>query len=198
MICKSYIMQKAPGQAIAVLHNLLMLTNDQNIQDQIFYKLGWIYLDSYSWDKARFFFTKISPKNKDKYRLQELSDKLNQIHKIPLKNPTIAGALSVIPGFGFLYCSRYRDALTAFLLNGGLMLAAYKAFDNNNPALGSVISLIELGFYTGNFYGAVSSAHKYNRNTNKKFIDRLKNNTRINLSLDCQNKRMNFSLNYNF
>ncbi|QTA78559.1 tetratricopeptide repeat-containing [Desulfonema limicola] len=198
MICESYIKQNDRGQAIAVLHNLLMLAKDQDIQDQSFYKLGWIYLESGLWEKAKFFFSKISLENKEKFRLAELSDKLNQANNISLKNPAIAGALSIIPGAGFLYCNRYRDALTAFLFNSGLMLAAYKAFDNENPALGSVISLVELGFYSGNFYGAVTSAHKYNRDSSKKFLDNIKENTKVKLSLDHQDKGIIFSLNYDF
>jgi len=198
MICESYIQQKDHGQAITVLHNLLMLTDDKDIQDQSFYKIGWIYLETYSWEKARVFFSKISTENKDKYHLQQLDDELTQVNKIPSKNPAVAGTLSIIPGAGFLYCGRYRDALTSFLLNGGLMIAAYKAFDDSNPALGSVISAVELGFYAGNFYGAVSSAHKYNRDKNKRFIDKIKENTQARLSLDHQDSRINFSLNYDF
>ena len=33
----------------------------------------------------------------------------------------------------------------------------------SNTPLAAVISFVEFGFYAGNIYGAVSSAHKYNR-----------------------------------
>ncbi len=59
---------------------------------------------------------KIRPKNSKKYRLSEISQALSSTQKIPRKNPKIAGLLSLIPGGGFLYCGRYKDALTAFFI----------------------------------------------------------------------------------
>lgn len=198
MISETYMLQKESGQAVASLRNLLMLTENKDIQDKAFYKVGWIFLETGAWEKAGFFFSKISPENKEKYNLDKLNKELNKADNIALKNPSIAGSLSIIPGAGFLYCNRYRDALSAFVLNTGLMLAAYKAFDNDNPALGSIISLIEIGFYTGNIYGAVSSAHKFNRNTKKRFFERLKENTKVRLSHTNQDNGIMLSLDYNF
>jgi hypothetical protein len=37
-----------------------------------------------------------------------------------------------------------------------------------------VITFVEVGFYAGNFYGAITSAHKYNRSKTGQFIDKLK------------------------
>jgi hypothetical protein len=62
------------------------------------------------------------------------------------------------------------------------MYAAYEAFDNDNNALGGIITLVELGFYTGNIYGAVSSAHKYNRTKTGQFIQKLRKNHKVNFS----------------
>lgn len=182
MISESYVKLNAFDAAIINLHNLITITGDENIQDEAYYRIGWLYIEMASWEKAKNYFSKISAPNKDTYRLKRLAVDLDKEKIIPQKNPRLAGVLSVIPGAGFLYTERHQDALIAFLLNGALMYAAYEAFDNNNDALGGIITLVEFGFYTGNIYGAVSSAHKYNRTKTGRFIQKLMENHKVNFS----------------
>jgi len=40
-----------------------------------------------------------------------------------------------------------------------------------------------VGFYSGNIYSAISSAHKYNRDEKNRFFNYLKDNTKLNISL---------------
>jgi TolA-binding protein len=188
MISDAYVKQYAFGPAVINLNNLITMTYDEEVRDEACYKTGWIYIETASWEEARRYFSKISTTNKNKYRLEQLTDELNKEKSIPGKNPSLSGFLSIIPGAGYFYCERYQDALIAFLLNGGLILAAVESFDDNNTALGGVISFVEFGFYAGNIYGAVTSAHKYNRKQTARFIETLKNNTKINLSADVKNK----------
>ena len=188
MISEAHVKLNAFGSAIINLNNLITITHDEDVKDEAYYRIGWIYIETASWEKARLNFSKISAKNKDKYKLERLNAELNKERSIPKKNPDLAGFLSIIPGAGYLYCERYQDALIAFLLNGGLILAAYESFDDNNNALGGVIAFVEFGFYAGNIYGAVTSAHKYNRKQTGQFIEKLKTNTKINLSADVKNK----------
>jgi hypothetical protein len=100
-------------------------------------------------------------------------EKLEEADEIPEKIPGLAGTLSLIPGAGYLYLGRYRDAATAFLLNAALIGATWEAFDNGNEILGGLLGVVEAGFYSGNIYGSVSSAHKYNRDQVQEFIDGL-------------------------
>jgi TolA-binding protein len=188
MISDAYVKQYAFGPAVINLNNLITMTHDEEVRDEAYYKIGWIYIETASWEEARRYFSKISATNKNKYRLERLTDELNKEKSIPGKNPSLSGFLSIIPGAGYFYCERYQDALIAFLLNGGLILAAVESFDDNNTALGGVIAFVEFGFYAGNIYGAVTSAHKYNRKQTARFIETLKNNTKINLSADVKNK----------
>ena len=174
--------------AIINLNNLITVTNNGDVRDEAYYRLGWIYLEMASWEKGGQYFSKISAKNKDKYRLEKLAAELDKEKLIPKKNPNLAGVLSVIPGAGYLYCERYQDALIAFLLNGALIYAAYESFDAENPALGGLLAFVGVGFYAGNIYGAVTSAHKYNRKKTGLFLERLKDNVKINLSADVKNK----------
>ena len=198
MLAESYFVSGAPGQAITALHNLLSLTDDTAIADEAHYRIGWIYIETGAFDQAQRYFAKISYQNKAKYRLQQLTDTLKKDKTISYKNPRLAGTLALIPGAGHLYCERNQDALISFLLNGGLIYAAYEAFDNDLTAIGGLITIAELGFYSGNIYSAVSSAHKYNRSEKIKFIEKLKHNLKIKLSGSMYNKGIMLAFTYTF
>ena len=145
------------------------------------------YLEMGLWEKARDGFERISFQNRDKYNIRQILIELDRKLSLKRKNPTIAGILAIVPGAGHLYCERKRDAFVSFLLNGAMIYAAYEAFDNDLNALG-IITFFELGFYSGNIYSAVGSAHKYNRHEKSKFLNYLKKHTKINISSVRLNK----------
>ena len=188
MISASHMQLGASGAALINLNNLIAISNDMDVRDETYYRIGWIYLETDSWENARRSFAKISEPNKNKYGIEKLAVDLDKQKSIPSKNPEVAGILSVVPGAGFFYCERYQDALVAFLLNGALIYAAYDAFDDGNDALGGVIAFVGFGFYAGNIYGAVSSAHKYNRSKTDQFIEKLKENHMVKLSAGFSSK----------
>ncbi len=207
MISKCYMKMGEMDRAIATLRNLFNLTEDINVIDQVNYEIGWYYLEGpwfeSTFEKARQYFLSISRQNREKYELDNIIARLEQARPgdkggIPQKNPTAAGLLSVIPGAGFLYCERYQDAFIAFLLNSGLILAAYEAFDNGNEALGGVITFFEFGFYAGNIYGAMGSAHKYNKTKIRQFIEKLNKDRHINFSVGLSENGGMFCLKYSF
>lgn len=182
MISECYSARKDFPAALFVLDRLLRDTRDPELRDQIFYRKGWIHLEADEWEKARASFAKISSKNRDTYRLQQLSKDLNKKALLRPKKPGLAGALAVFPGAGHLYCGRYQDATIAFLLNGVMIAAAVEAFDNGNEALGVLVTLFEIGFYSGNIYSAVNCAHKHNRKQRRDFLQYLKSHSRVRLS----------------
>ncbi len=187
-----------PSAALTILRNLEILSNDRAKRDEAIYRSGWIYLNLGDWERAGRAFNTISLQGHDRYRIAELNRRLEKAGQIERLSPGLAGTLAIIPGAGYLYCRRYQDALIAFLVNGGLIYAAYEAFDNDLVALGSLITFVEIGFYSGNIYGSVSGAHKYNHDRQRAFIDRLKENLRINLSARPQNKGLEVALRYRF
>ena len=197
-ISEAYINLKAFDQALIDLNNLVTITHDEDVRDEAFYRIGWIYIETASWDNARLYFDKISPKNRNKFRLKQLADELDKETLIPKKDPKLAGVLSIVPGAGYLYCERYQDAFIAFLLNGGLIYAAYESFDKGHDGLGGLLTFVGFGFYAGNIYGAVTSAHKFNRKETGQFIYKLKKNTRVNLSADLENKGVFLSFRFSF
>ena len=118
--------------------------------------------------------------------------------RIPYGQPKLAGVLSVIPGAGQLYCGRYKDALSAFIVNGGLIWAAVESFDNELYALGTTISIFGFGFYTGNIYGAITSAHKYNQVQTQKYIRQLQKQYHIGLLSPSKNDGIMLTFQYIF
>jgi tetratricopeptide (TPR) repeat protein len=182
-ISEAYVQLKRYNEALINLENIVAIAPDQNIKDEAYYQRGWVYLEKGLWRNAQTCFDKISAQNREKYRLEHLLKELDKKKLFKRKHPSIAGLLAVVPGAGHLYCERYRDALMSFLVNGTLIFAAYEAFDHDQNALGGIITFVELGFYSGNIYSAVSSAHKYNRDEKNRFLRYLKEHAKINISL---------------
>jgi tetratricopeptide (TPR) repeat protein len=198
MAAESQLRLGQRSSALTTLHNLMNFSDDMDVRDEARYRIGWIYIESADWEKAQSSFQKISRQNHAKYRLTALIRDLESAGDIQYKSPGMAGALAILPGGGYLYCNRPRDALFSLLLNGGLIYAAYEAFDNEMYALGGVIAFVEIGFYSGSIYGSISSAHKYNRDQDRKFVDHLKKNLKVNLSSRPENKGLELSLGYRF
>jgi len=182
-ISRAYVLLKRYDAALTHIKNVITIAPNQEIKDEAYYQGGWVYLEMGLWEKAQKYFEEISVQNRKNYNLKKIIMELDR--KLPLKrkNPTTAGLLAIIPGAGHLYCERKKDALISFLLNGAMIYAAYEAFDHDLDVIGGIITFFELGFYSGNIYSAVSSAHKYNRDEKSKFLDYLKKNTKVNISL---------------
>jgi len=197
-ISEAYVRLKRYDVALGSLKNLITIAPDQEIRDEAYWKKGWVYLEMGLWGKARESFEKISPQNRERYNLKQILIELDR--KLPLKrkNPNIAGLLAIVPGAGHLYCERKRDAIVSFVLNGAMIYAAYEAFDHDLDVLGGIITFFELGFYSGNIYSAVSSAHKYNRDEKTKFLNYLKKHAKINISSFRLNKSESLLLSFQF
>ena len=92
---------------------------------------------------------------------------------INYKSPKLAGVMSaILPGSGQFYNERYKDGVCSFILNALFILGAYTAFDDENYAVGGILTLFEVGWYTGNIYSAVNGAHKYNRKIDENIFKR--------------------------
>ena len=144
---------------------------------------------------ARKYLSKISAANVAKYSTDQYHNLIFKAEHAPKKNPVAAGLFAVIPGGGFLYCERFHDALITFLFNAGLMVAAYEAWDNDNKALAGVIGFVETGFYSGNIYGSITSAHKYNQ---AQIIKILGKDISITPNFNPENKALSLSFNIGF
>ena len=196
---KAFMKTGNPGYAQIVLQNYLKLVKDKETKDRIYFNLAQIHLEdarngkSTSLALARDYLLKISSPDAYKYNKNQYLDLILKAELAHRKDPLMSGIFSIIPGAGFLYCERYRDALVTFLFNTGLMYAAYTAFDNGNNALGGVLAFVETGFYTGNIYGSISSAHKYNRAQINRILNR-----KFSIDSKFNVKKKEYELSFNF
>lgn len=187
------------GYAQVVLQNFLMMNDDPDIRDRIHLELAQIHIHASrspgtdELDQAQTHLKKISAANARNFQAHEQIETIQTVQSAPEKNPILAGLFALIPGGGFLYCERFKDAAVAFALNTGLILGAYKAFEDGNPALGGVISFVEAGIYTAGIYGSISAAHKHNHALKIRILDR-----EFNLESTLTNETALFSLNHPF
>ena len=198
---KAFMSLGNTGYAQIVLQNYLKLVDDRETKDRIYFNLAKIHLTDArngrpdSLILAREYLSKMSNSGGDRYNTDHYLALIIKAQNAPKKNPTAAGLFAIIPGGGFLYCERYHDALVTFLLNAGLMFAAYEAYDHDNKALAGVIGFVEIGFYTGNIYGSISSAHKYNL---AQTLGILNEDFSVSSRFDMEKKGYELSFNYEF
>ena len=161
-------------QAVLDLNNLIALSDDQEVRDRAYYRLGWLHIDLTEWQAARKAFDRVSDSRRNHFHIDALERELDRADHLPSRSPVLAGTLSIIPGAGQLYCNRYEDALIAMVVNLGIFWAAHDAFDEDQYALGGLLAFIGAGFYAGNIYGAVGDAHKFNQIQQRKFGESLR------------------------
>ncbi|MCP3924235.1 MAG: outer membrane protein assembly factor BamD [Desulfobacterales bacterium] len=181
LLVKCYEKQRKIQLALNEFRNLSMLTEDNKILDLIHYETGWLFYKNSMFPQAEKSFQKISPEGKIRYNLSEINTSLTRGNDLNYKSPTLSGILSIIPGGGYIYSERYRDAFISFLFNGLMIYATVEAFDSGNEGLGSILAFIETGFYSGNIYGSYNAAEKYNRKIRRDFIKREKSRFKISL-----------------
>jgi tetratricopeptide (TPR) repeat protein len=181
-VAECQIAQGEPEQALATLEGVAAVAGDDAVADEARFRAGLVHAMQGDWERARAAFGRIDPQRRARFRLEALEVELNRADQLPRKDPAVAGWLSLVPGAGFLYTERYRDAAVAFLLNAGLISASCEAFRHDSPALGSVIGFVAAGFYAGNIYGAISSAHKVNRRQEQGLMERIQRQVRLELS----------------
>lgn len=209
MSSECHLRLNSVDQALSQLRKLTLVSNDLQTIDKAHLRMGWIQIDHMNWHGALRTFARISPDGRQRYNIDQIEQGLRAVEEVPHKNPTLAGTLSILPGAGQLYCGRYEDAFAALLVNGGLAWAAVDSFENDLNGLGSIITLVGLGFYMGNIYGAVSDAHKYNLRKKQDFIENLKQHLVIGFSMtpdgtsgglgeNRTNRRLALYLNYQF
>ena len=166
------------GYAQVVLQNYLKLTRDTHTKDRIYLELARMHIQNTAAPgknelaDARKNLTLISADKQQEYKVAQQLETIDLAGNAPKKSPALAGIMAIIPGGGMLYCERYKDAFISFCFNTGLIWAAYTAFDHDNPALGGVISFVETGFYSGNIYGSITAAHKYNKAAQIKILNK--------------------------
>lgn len=174
MISRCYQKQNDIDSSTMELRQIIRQETDPKVRDRARSQLAWVLLEAGDISRARSSFLAISDKNQDHYNVEAIVSSLDDPDEMKHKSPLTAGLLSAVPGGGYLYTGRFREAGVAFFLTSTLAVASWQCFDEDLPALGALTGLAGLGFYSGSIAGGVSSAHKYNYRQSEKFIRRLK------------------------
>ncbi|RJP86060.1 MAG: tetratricopeptide repeat protein [Desulfobacteraceae bacterium] len=190
MISRSYQRSGNYRAAVDQLTYLIQLSGDAAVADKAWHQIGWLYLESGDFDKAQAAFDRISLSGRTAFDIQTLDTQLKEQAAIPQKNPVTAGILSVVPGGGYFYCGRYRDSLIAFFFTSVFMVGAVESFDQDLYALGGMMSLVGLGFYSGSIYGGINSAYKFNQAKKSEFVQQLKKSAGADFSAHIQKDKI--------
>ncbi len=182
MLSRCQAAQKNLPAAIDTLASLRKQTDHPPYLEKIYYQTAWLYVEAGDFKNAISYFHQIKTAFPSAYPVDSIMDEMHPYPNIPMKSPLTAGIFSIMPGAGYAYCGRYKDAWISFVINGACMAAAWESFDKDLPVLGAIISVVGIGFYGGNIYGGISSAHKYNQSAKNAFITRLKNQFNVDLS----------------
>ncbi len=97
---------------------------------------------------------------------REIAD-INRNLSVPSKSPALAGTLSIIPGVGHMYIGEWRNGLLAMLWNGIFIYGIVDSVMAGRIGQAVVIGLLETIWYSGTIFGAVSGAHRYNRDAKR-------------------------------
>jgi len=182
LIGESYYRQGNHPEAERIFRQVSEESPVPELKNQAAYRLGWCRMKDERWKDASESFQKVEPASPLYPSASNLTEKSLNGSALPAKEPATAGALAaLVPGLGHVYCERYKDGLVAFLLNGLFVWAAYESFHKDQDVLGGILGFLELGWYTGNIYSAVNSAHKYNRAQKEGFLRNLKDDLDVGL-----------------
>ncbi len=163
-------------------YEVLARSDVSELRNKALFESAMVYIDLNQWDDAAKALARISDQSALKHRAGIVSEGLENVDNLPSKSPVSAGVFAaMIPGAGHVYTENYRDGLVAFLLNGLFIWAAIEQFEDDNEVTGGIITFFELGWYTGNIYSAVGSAHKFNERVEEGFIRSLKERGRLSI-----------------
>lgn len=175
-IAEAYYQKKDYEQAIVRYEHFLRDHRDAPEADTARIQIGWCYLRQGNWRRAAAEFESLPASSPLREQAQWLATEARTYPALPSKSPALAGGLSaVLPGAGQLYLGRTYDALLSFLMNGAFIWATVEALDNHSHTTAGVLLFFETGWYFGNIYSAVSSAHKYNRDRRQEHLERMSN-----------------------
>ncbi len=159
-------------QSLEILQDL-DLQQDLKLQGYKHYLAGCAYIRLGERDNAGLVFTKMPANHSLSTATDLLLGSLDRIEDIPQKSPIAAGLLSVVPGLGHIYIGEYAIALTALSWNGLFAFATYDAFHQRQIGVGVLLSVLELLWYSGTIYGAISGANRYNRDARRLYLEQI-------------------------
>jgi outer membrane protein assembly factor BamD (BamD/ComL family) len=162
-LCNSLIKHGKYKAARQICDDFLIRYPHSLLKDRAQYQKAWAFLKEWRWEDAENSFREIDQNSRLFSASQEIIKETRELSRQKGKSLTTAGILSIIlPGSGYIYAGKLQTGFTAFIVNGVFIGASIEAFDNDLPILGSIIGLLEIGWYSGTIYGSAQSAKRYN------------------------------------
>ncbi len=126
-------------------------------------------------------------------RAKSLLSELDRWDGLPHRSPFLAGLMSAaLPGLGQWYDGRFWDGAAALVVNGMFGYGLYRTWKNEYYPTFGILAFIASGFYGGNIFSAVSSAHKYNKNVKESEWMRLQKKYGLNMEWNGQSLILHF------
>jgi outer membrane protein assembly factor BamD (BamD/ComL family) len=174
LIGESYYQQGLFEEAEHYFSQIIEKYEHVDFKNHAAYRLAWTMMKEGRWQDASRIFSRVEKESFFYDSSIKLAEQCLEGGGLPNKRPLYAGILAgLVPGMGHAYVGRYRDSSVAFILNGFFIWAAIESFHKDHYALGSILTVLEAGWYTGNIYSAVNGAHKYNRKVRDDFMGTL-------------------------
>ncbi|MFH1283516.1 MAG: hypothetical protein ABII27_07615 [bacterium] len=164
-LAKCYYHEKRYSLAIEEASNAFNEGADGSLAVSAKSLITWSYLSQNCWlDAAQF--------QEEHGATEVMVQNIREGSMLPKKSPRIAGWLSfLLPGAGQVYAGRWGDGIVSFLINAAFGFAIYDSFRNDNKAAGWVFSVFELGWYSGNIYTGIGSAHRTNKVRTERYFE---------------------------
>ena len=172
---RAYLLDQRPELAKP---RLRLVSQDQaataDLRYQATWLLAWGHFEAGELEVAYQYFNEMA-KNDGRYKAeaQGAADALLEQDQIPRKDPLLAGALSIIPGLGHFYLGRWGTGVTSLIWNGIFITAATAAWLSGDIGVAIVLTFFELGWFSGGIFGAISGAHRYNRDAVRTWRDQV-------------------------
>lgn len=128
--------------------------------------LARYYSTRHEFDKAVTQLEEVPDNSPIKPKAQATAQKVNGL-ELPRKSPVLAGALSVVPGLGHFYIEEYGAGVAAILWNGVFIYAFVDSIFSRRYGQAALIGLVESIWYSGTIFGAISGAHRFNRDARR-------------------------------
>ncbi|MBI4640031.1 MAG: tetratricopeptide repeat protein [Candidatus Tectomicrobia bacterium] len=174
MVGESFYNQRNYEASIEAYQEVIKVYEGEEVAERSRYKIGWSYIQRKQWREATEAFSTIPSGSRYYPSAIELAKEVKEGEELPQKSPLLSGLFSAfLPGSGQFYTGRKRDGTASFLLNASFLAAAITALKKGNDGAAGVLLFFEAGWYVGNIYGAVNSAHKFNLDRHRQFLNDL-------------------------
>lgn len=142
----------------------------QDLVDFSYILEGLSYVKEKKWKEGRKSFDSVNTSSEYKQLANKFKELSVEGSNLKLKDPTLAGALAVIPGLGYLYNGYKETAASSLFVNSLFFWATARSFEQGNRGLGTLLGVFSAGFYSGNIYGSVQTAKRENERIKKNHI----------------------------